>query len=400
MTTSAPLGVYVHFPWCLAKCPYCDFYSVTGERDELPHERYAAAVQAELARRREWIGARTLASVFFGGGTPSLWEPASLAKVLTEIRAAFCGGADAEVTVECNPSSLDERRAAALVEAGVDRLSVGVQSLDAARLRWLGRLHDPAGALAAVDAARAAGARRVSADLLFGLPEQSPEVAVAEALALSARGAGHLSTYALTLEGGTRFGALARAGKLPLARDEAVADTFFAISDALRGRGLRHYETSNHALPGHEARHNLGYWRGHEYLGLGAGAWGTVSPQGGEPGVRVRYRNAPSAADYLRAADTWATAPLDSPAPPLIEATERIDAATALSERILLGLRLDEGVDVAAAARSLGVDPWPPARARAVEALILQGRLEREGDVLRVPRSCWFVADDVIARVM
>ncbi|MCC6217230.1 MAG: radical SAM family heme chaperone HemW [Polyangiaceae bacterium] len=400
MTPRAPLGVYVHFPWCLAKCPYCDFYSVPAARDAVPHRSYADAVLAELGRRRDWLGDRELRSVFFGGGTPSLWDPRELGRVLTGILSAFDGSSAEEITVECNPSSLDPACARALLDVGVSRLSIGVQSLDARQLQWLGRLHDPRGALAALEAAAAAGTPRVAADLLFGLPGAAPAQAAAEAAALVDHGASHVSTYALTIEAGTRFGTLARAGRLPLAPDDAVADAYFAVAGALSARGLVHYETSNHARPGEEARHNLGYWWGHEYLGLGAGAWGTVCPSVGAPGVRLRYRNAPSAGDYLARAGDWPALPLERAAPPLVDEVEPIPPETALSERILLGLRLATGVDVAREASRLGVDPWPPRRERAVEALVASGRLEREGGVLRVPRQHWFVADNVISRVM
>ncbi len=275
-------GVYVHFPWCLAKCPYCDFVSyVTPAID---HAGYADAVLREVEARASSFVGRQVESVFFGGGTPSLWEAAELGRVLDGVRRQVGGAAGAnasqaghaapredpagpathagaptqagpsaqagsatpaiEVTVECNPTSLDEDRARALLDVGVNRLSIGVQSLTDDRLRFLGRLHDAAGARAAVKGAIAAGMPRVSADLIFGLPGQSPEEARREALELADLGVAHLSAYQLTIEAGTRFGELARRGRLPLADDGQVAESFLAIDEALAARGFGHYEIS------------------------------------------------------------------------------------------------------------------------------------------------------------
>lgn len=377
-------GVYVHFPWCLAKCPYCDFSSVAAERPAIPHRAYADRLLGELSRRAPALQPRRLGSVFFGGGTPSLWEPAELARVLAGVRAAFDATGEVEVTVECNPTSFDRERARALLDAGVNRVSIGVQSLDARRLAFLGRLHDPAGGLAAVRDAVAAGVPRVSADLIFGVAGQSPEDAVREALTLADLGVTHLSVYALTIEPGTQFGALAKKGRLPLLGDDVVAESFVALDAALSSAGFDHYEISNYARSGQVAEHNLGYWHGDDYLGLGCAAWGTITG----PGGRLRYRNTPSPERYLASDE-------------LMESErEPIDAETALRERILLGLRIAGGIDLGDAARELGVPAWPPARTRAAERLVSRGRLERQGDRILVPRSAWLHADGTIAELL
>ena len=241
-------GVYVHFPWCLAKCPYCDFVSYVAPA--IDHGGYADAVLREMDARAAAFGGRQIESVFFGGGTPSLWEARELGRVLEGVRRLFGLSERVEVTVECNPTSLDEDRARALLDVGVNRLSIGVQSLTDERLRYLGRLHDAAGARTAVLGALAAGVPRVSTDLIFGLPDQSPAEARREALELADLGVAHLSAYQLTIEPGTRFGELARRGRLPLADDGQVADSFLAIDEALRARGFRHYEISNPRRPG------------------------------------------------------------------------------------------------------------------------------------------------------
>lgn len=388
---SKPLGVYVHFPWCLAKCPYCDFFSLAAERSAIPHREYADAMLRELERRAAELRDHTLTSVFFGGGTPSLWEPAELGRVLAAIRAAF-SGADVEVTAECNPSSFDERRAAELGAVGVNRVSLGVQGLERERLGFLGRLHDADGALRAVRTALGAGFARVSADLIFGVAGEAPEVARREALAIAELGPTHLSAYALTIEPGTRFGALAKAGKLPLLAEDLVARSFEVVGRALEDAGFEHYEISNFAREQHYAAHNLAIWRGQPYLGLGTGAWGTVPRAGG----LLRYRNAPAPERYLTAS---ATAPLWEISE-LVSDAEAVDAETALRERLMLGLRLAEGIDLARAGRETGAAGFTREREQSADRLVRAGRLVREGDTLRIPKSAWLFADGVVRELM
>lgn len=383
------LGVYVHFPWCLRKCPYCDFLSVAVERREVPHAAYASQLIAELERRAAELAGRGLASIFFGGGTPSLWDPAELGRVLSAIRRLF-PAEDPEITVECNPSSFDEERARALMDAGVGRVSIGVQGLDEERLRFLGRLHDVAGGVAAVRAAVRAGVPRVSADLIFGVAGQTSREAADEAKRVAELGVTHLSAYALTIEPGTQFGALAKKGRLPLLGEDEAAESFLRVDETLGALGFEHYEISNYARVGHVAEHNVGYWRGNDYLGLGAGAWGTLSLAGG----RVRYRNTPSPERYLET--DWATADLER----VVSELEPLSPETALSERILLGLRMARGLDLAEAARSTGATAWTAERARAAERLVERGRLARDGDRIWIPREAWLLADGTISELL
>ena len=385
-----PIGVYVHFPWCLKKCPYCDFVSFARDRERIDHAGYADAVIAELGRRCGALAGRRLATLFFGGGTPSLWEPAQLGRVLRAVlEAADAREDDVEITAECNPTSLDEDRARALCDEGVNRLSIGVQGLDEERLRFLGRLHDPAGGLAAVEAAVRARVPRVSADLIYGVAtgaeQQTPAEAAAEAGRVADTGVTHVSAYSLTIEPGTLFGELARKGRLPIATDDAVADAFFAVEEALGARGFGHYEISNYARPGEEARHNLGYWRGVDYLGLGCGAYGTVSAADGSA---RRTRNLTDPARYVAAAIEGLTVEADR---------EELPPETRLRERIMLGLRLREGFDLEASAASLGVPAWPDGRRRAADRLVARGRLEIEGGRLRVPARARIWTDGVAA---
>jgi oxygen-independent coproporphyrinogen-3 oxidase len=392
------IGVYVHFPWCLKKCPYCDFLSVASPAPDLPHGRYADAVLAELERRARELGARRLRSVFFGGGTPSLWDPAEVARVLSAIFRVFgAAAAPPEVTLECNPTSFDPARAEAFGGAGVNRFSIGVQGLEANRLQFLGRLHDPAGALRAVRDAVASSVERVSADLIFGVAGEPPEVAASEAATLADLGLTHVSAYALTIEPGTQFGALARKGKLPLLDEGRVAESFEAVDAALAARGFEHYEISNYARAGAYAEHNLGYWRGLEYLGLGCGAWGTVD----FGAQRVRYRNTPVPERYLASAQHWADAALLDAGPgELVSVVEPLDPETLLRERILLGLRLAEGLDIDEHAAELGVEAWPKERKRAAQRLLERGRIVQQGTRWMVPKDQWLFADGTISALL
>lgn len=391
-----PLGVYVHFPWCLKKCPYCDFLSVAAARDAIPHAAYADAVLRELRARLPLLtpGYR-LETVFFGGGTPSLWATDELGRVLATLLEAFGQNRadEVEVTAECNPTSLDLDKARALKAVGVNRISLGVQGLDAERLEFLGRLHDPQGGLEAAQAAVASAMPRISVDFIFGVAGQTPEQAAREAATLARLGTTHLSAYALTIEPGTEFGARAKKGRLPLLEDALVADSFSAVDSALAHAGFDHYEISNFARQGHVSRHNLGYWRGYDYLGLGTGAWGTVTLGSG----RLRYRNSPSperyqasafAAPFADAGDTCAV-------------VEPLAPETSLRERIMLGLRLAEGLDLEGAAAELGVPALPAERKRALEKLQRAQRIVLGDDRrLRIPKPQWLFADGIISELL
>jgi oxygen-independent coproporphyrinogen-3 oxidase len=387
--------VYVHFPWCLKKCPYCDFLSLAAARDAIPHRAYADAVLRDLTARLPLLPSNyRLETVFFGGGTPSLWQTEELGRVLSGVLDAFSGrlAAEVEVTAECNPTSLDFDKARALQQVGVNRLSLGVQGLDAERLEFLGRLHDVRGGLDAARAAVASEMPRVSLDFIFGVAGQAPEQAATEARTLASLGTTHLSAYALTIESGTEFGARAKKGRLPLLDDAQVAESFQAVDAALGEAGFDHYEISNFARSGDVSRHNLGYWRGYDYLGLGTGAWGTVTLANG----RIRYRNSPSPERYqaARFEQPFAVAG-DS-----CSVVEPLDAETSLRERIMLGLRLAEGFDLGAAARELGVDALPTERRRSLEKLRAKGQIEQDGERLRVPKSQWLFADGIISELL
>ncbi len=294
------LGVYVHYPWCRALCPYCDFPVVVA-RGEPPHRAYLAAVLGELDERAPSFAGRTLRSIYFGGGTPSLWDPACLADAIAAVAARFAAPdlAALEITVEANPIDCTPERMAAWRAAGVNRLSVGVQSWQADELSALGRDHAMGDGPAALAAARAAGFTNLSADLILGAPgiaPADPDQAPPSVQAALASGVPHLSVYELTIEPATVFGKLARAGRLPTLPDDTLARLYTATHHALTAGGFEHYEVSSYARPGARTVHNSLYWRGVEYLGLGLGA---ASFHRDDHGGGARWVNTRKPGDYL-----------------------------------------------------------------------------------------------------
>jgi len=373
----------VHFPWCIKKCPYCDFASLKIDPATLPHARYADAVLAELNRRRSTLGGRELVSVFFGGGTPSLWEPGELGRVLAAIVAAFDHvSPDLEITVECNPSSLDRDRAAEFVAQGVSRLSIGVQALDDEHLQYLGRAHDGLLAIQAVEGALTK-APRVSADLMFGMPGQTEGALERAIKRLLDLGIEHVSAYSLTIEPGTQFGELHRVGKLRVAAEDDVAGMFCAAEGAFQERGLDHYEVSNYAKKGQEARHNQHYWRGGSYLGLGAAAVGCLDDG---PGAALRWRNEPDPENYMSRSGTDQLETFE----------EHLGPQEIVREALMLGLRTREGMNLSATASRAGVDPFG-GRQTAIARRIGRGDVVHDGPWLRVPTARWLHLDGIVA---
>ena len=411
------LGIYVHFPWCLKKCPYCDFLSVavTSEahsgthsaleaRALLPHARYADSVLAELDARLEGLQKPwpRLSSIFFGGGTPSLWEPTELARVVSGIFERFSVSAEdsnIEVSVECNPTSFDFDHARKLLHAQVNRVSIGVQSLKNDSLAFLGRLHDPEGALRAVHGAVRAEVPRVSADLIFGVYKQSPEAAAHDVAVVAETGVTHVSAYALTIEPATRFGALHAKGKLPLLEESQVADSFEAVEKTLENKGFEHYEISNFALPGQYSQHNVGYWLGRDYLGLGTGAFGTVTLVK----ERLRYRNVLSPERYMNLwSDENGARKTVSFAPFMENIIDRevITPEISHQESLMLGLRTQFGVDLEEIKELRGGQPLTPERATTIERLKSEGKLTQNGARLTLNKKHWLFADGIIRDII
>lgn len=327
MIPPPPLALYVHWPFCLAKCPYCDFNShVRAGIDEVAWER---ALMADLGHEARAITPRSLASVFFGGGTPSLMPPALVARILAEAERLFGFADDVEITLEANPSSVEAANFAALASAGVNRVSLGVQALDDPTLRLLGRLHGAEEAMAALDVAQRHFGR-VSFDLIYARPGQTAEAWERELERALGFGTEHLSLYQLSIEPGTRFATDVRRGALVPLDDDAAAE-LFALTREMTGRAsLPAYEISNHARHGCESRHNLIYWRYGDYLGVGPGAHGRRA------GIATERHRKPE--NYLAAIDRQCHG---------IAAERALPRAEQAGEAFMMGLRLDEGIDLA-----------------------------------------------------
>jgi putative oxygen-independent coproporphyrinogen III oxidase len=323
-----PLAVYIHWPFCRSKCPYCDFNSHVRER--IDAERWTRALLADLDRQAELAPDHEVVSIFFGGGTPSLMPPETAAALIERAKALWPAAPDLEVTLEANPNSAEAARFAGFAAAGVNRLSLGIQALDPAALRFLGRGHDRDEAIAAIGLARDTFPR-YSFDLIYARPGQSVagwEEELDEALSLAGE---HLSLYQLTIEPGTAFGNRAARGEILSADEDTAAALFEVTQERLAGVGLPAYEISNHSRPGAECRHNLAYWRYEDYLGIGPGAHGRVTPGGGK--IAAQQIRAPEA--WLEAIERAGTA---------MEETSPIAPETALSEMVMMGLRLVEGI--------------------------------------------------------
>ena len=272
--SSEPLALYVHWPFCLSRCPYCDFNAHV--RDVIPQQRFRRALRRELAWEAERLGRRPLGSIFFGGGTPSLMEPETVALLLEDARTLFEFQDDIEITLEANPTSIEMSRLAALRAAGVNRISIGIQSLEPEALAMLGRRHSVAQAVAALEIARTVFPR-VSFDLIYARPGQSVPAWRTELRRALDLVAGHLSLYQLTIEPGTNFEAQYRRGEIVLPDEDLAAALYDATAEEAARFGLLQYEISNYAKPGAESRHNLQYWRYGDYAGIGPGAHGRLT---------------------------------------------------------------------------------------------------------------------------
>jgi oxygen-independent coproporphyrinogen-3 oxidase len=323
-----PLAVYIHWPFCRSKCPYCDFNSHV--RDGVDATRWTQALMRDLEHQAELTAGRTVGSVFFGGGTPSLMPPETVAELLYGVRSHWAVLSDVEITLEANPNSAEADRFRAFAAAGVNRLSLGVQALDPVALRFLGRAHDREEAIAAIEHAGEIFPR-FSFDLIYARPGQSVAAwrrELDEALTLAGE---HLALYQLTIEPGTAFATLARRGELALPEEESTAVLFEVTQEQLAAAGLPAYEISNHARPGAECRHNLAYWRYQDYVGVGPGAHGRLTRAGAKFATR-QYRLPEK---WLAAVEAEGTG---------IEETMPIDRETAIEEMLMMGLRLVEGV--------------------------------------------------------
>jgi oxygen-independent coproporphyrinogen-3 oxidase len=373
-TEAAPRALYVHVPFCRRKCHYCDFYSVVGEA--VQHEQFVHRLVTEMeAASRFFRGPAE--SIFVGGGTPSLLRPELWEELLVAFRRHLPLADELEFTVEANPETVDAELIDALAAGGVNRLSVGAQSFRRPLLAALGRLHEPEKVRRSVELARAGGITNISLDLIFAIPGQTLAHWQADLDAVLALEPTHLSCYGLTYEPGTPLAAQREAGLVRPVEEDLEASMYEAALDRLAAAGFEHYEISNWARPGHRCRHNLIYWTNGQWWPLGPAAAGHVSGW--------RWRNCPDLGEYL------ASGPL-----PPIRDVEHLDADGRIGERLMLALRMIEGIELTRLEVLLAEGMRGLQRAAAIEARIADGLLERRDDHLRLTRRGLLLADTVI----
>lgn len=381
MTTSGDpgFGVYIHWPFCAAKCPYCDFNSHV-RHNKPDQKRFAAAFVREIATIAARAPGRTVSSIFLGGGTPSLMEPETVGTILDAVAAHWQVASDVEVTLEANPSSVEAERFRGYRAAGVNRVSLGVQALNDRDLRFLGRLHNVEDALKAIEIARATFPR-LSFDLIYARPDQTPEAWAGELKSAIDRAADHLSLYQLTIEPGTPFYALRAAGKLKPPEEDAAAALYQVTQEVCDAAGLPAYEISNHAVSGAECRHNLVYWRYGEYAGIGPGAHGRLVGADGRHATMTEM----SPESWLEKVESWGDG---------IVVDDRLTSEEEGDEMLLMGLRLTEGIDMARY-RAIAGRTLDPGR---LSDLVAHGMVETTtSDRVRATRAGFFVLDAVVA---
>jgi len=372
-----PLALYVHWPFCVSKCPYCDFNSHV--RAKVDADAWHNALLADLAHEAKLLPGRTLTSIFFGGGTPSLMDPRIVAALIEAARCHWAPSDDLEITLEANPNSVEAARFADLAAAGVNRLSLGIQSFDDASLAFLGRAHSASEARAALDIAQNQF-ERVSFDLIYALPSDTDERWAATLEQALAIGTTHLSLYQLTIEPGTRFATEVAADRLtPLDLDRA-ADLYELTGAMTAAARLTAYEISNHARPGHESRHNLTYWRYGDYAGVGPGAHGR------RLGRRTMRHRKPE--NFLSG--------IARNGHGLVE-DERLSPTEAGDEALVMGLRLAEGIDAGALAERFGLTTivdW-----NAVDRLVASGHMMRRGTRIAATAQGRLLLDSVLGAI-
>lgn len=375
-----PLALYIHWPFCVSKCPYCDFNSHV--RVQVDADAWRQALLADLAHEAALLPGRRLTSIFFGGGTPSLMPPAIVEALIDAATRHWQPAGDIEITLEANPSSVEAANFHAFATAGVNRVSLGLQALDDAALSFLGRAHDVREGLAALEVAQA-NFTRVSFDLIYALPGQGVEAWAAELERALSFGTDHLSLYQLTIEQGTRFASLYARGALPMPDEDTAADLFALTQAITSAAGRPAYEVSNHARPGSESRHNLVYWRYGDYAGIGPGAHGRRLNA-----ATVRHRKPEN---WLAAVGRAGHGIVEqTPLPP----EERV------REGLLMGLRLAEGIDLAGLALRTGVAAADMVSLQARQRLQDHGLIDSRNDRLAVTTQGMPVLNAIIAELV
>jgi len=375
-----PLALYVHWPFCVSKCPYCDFNSHVRER--VDQTVWRDALLADLRHEAALLPGRTVGSIFFGGGTPSLMPPATVAAVIAEAGALWGLANGCEITLEANPNSVEVANFADLAAAGVNRVSIGIQSFDSQALEFLGRAHSADEARRAIATAQE-HFTRVSFDLIYARPGQSLAAWESELAGGLAFGTGHLSLYQLTIEPGTRFATLAAKGDLIIPDGDAAADLFDATQAMTRAAGLPRYEVSNHARIGEESRHNLAYWRYADYAGVGPGAHGRRTGQATE-----RHRKPEN---FIAAVERNGHG---------LKVESDLPAHERATEAMLMGLRLTEGIDLARIGTRSGLPRDAFVDAEAVARLAARGLMRQDGDRLAVTDNGILLLDSILSEAV
>lgn len=374
------LALYIHWPFCISKCPYCDFNSHV--REQIDHDAWQAALLADMRYEHQVSQNRRISSIFFGGGTPSLMPPRLVAKLIEEADALWGLEERCEITLEANPSSVEASRFSDLASAGVNRVSLGLQSLDDQTLDFLGRAHDVTEGLAALDTAQK-NFGRVSFDLIYARPGQSLVDWQTELGTALGFGTTHLSLYQLTIEPGTRFETLVRTGALVPADDDHCADLFELTQQLTSAAGLPAYEISNHARPGQESRHNLSYWRYDDYIGIGPGAHG---------------RRLNSATERHKKPENFLSAVERNGNGLKIE--QALSPQTRAMEALMMGLRLAEGVDLAVLENKTGLTSTDIIDMHEVEKLSSAGFMEANADRLMVSMKGMPLLDAILPKII
>jgi len=378
---SPSAGIYLHYPFCESICPYCDFYSILADAEK--SSKFIDAVISDSNKEADSaFGSFIYDTIYFGGGTPSLMNPDNLNRPLENLHNNFNIEKEIEITVECNPSSLKEEKVKDYLKIGINRISLGIQSFNVAHLKTLGRLHTPEKAIETYHIMRDSGFKNASLDLIYGIPDQTTadwESDLKTAIDLAPE---HISAYNLIIESGTEFGELYKQNRLNLPSDEEQLQMYYMLNEYLIKAGYRRYEISNFSKPGFECRHNLKYWTGKPYLGLGPSA---VSFDG-----KVRRKKRADIENYLRYARKGNDSPVE---------TEIIDRETALKESIISGLRLTEGISLANLRDRFDYDLLESKR-EIIDSLLSEGMIAIEDEYLKLAEKALFISDSIMVKLI
>ena len=373
-------GIYLHIPYCLHKCGYCDFNSHPENREE--EEIYVSALMSEIDHYAQQLEGKTISTVFVGGGTPTLLPPENLDKILGSIKSHFNLSPDCEITIEANPATIKQENLAEIRSSGFNRISIGVQSFDTDELKLLERVHNVDEIHTTIDRARRAGFDNLSLDLMFGLPDQLPEKWMANLHKALEKNPDHISAYGLTIEPATAFFKLHDRGLLTLPSEETQLEMFQSTIETLQSAGYQQYEISNYARPGFECRHNLNYWDNGEYLGLGAGASSYLNGE--------RFKNTALPSRYIRSVREDGAA---------VESTETLTPLHSMGETIMLGLRRLKGIAIEDFENRFQIS-FNKVYGKVIDPLLNEGLITINQNHMALSRKGLFLADSVILKFL